>query len=234
MDFTAILDYQKVEGVIEQLNEKFQKSTEYRAYAVSKKAYNDVVAEFKDLQQKLDDYNKEYQKILAEYETVSKNLDAAMTKAKDADTIEDVSLYLDKLNTLSERLEKSETTCEKLLDQITKARKNYDTVRNDGVAKQNLKNTAKEAYDKEKGILDANVAKCNAALKQIAGTVPPEAMGLYNKVKAANVKFPYIVKQDKGKEYCLGCSKFIGSAVYSLEKPGDYIECPECGRILFL
>ena len=234
MDFTAILDYQKIEGVIEQLKDKFQRSPAYRAYSVSLKAYNDVVAEFKSLQKKLEEYNTEYQKVISEYDTVSKNLDAAMAKAKDADNLDDITSYLDKLNILSEKLDKLETTCEKLLDQITKARKNYEEVHKDGGVKQGVKNKAKEAYDAEKSQLDVNIAKCNAALKQIEEKMAPEAIGMYNKVKGANVKFPYVVKQTKDKEYCDACLKYIGTAVYSLEKPGDYIECPECGRILFL
>lgn len=234
MDFTVILDYQKVEGAIEQLNEKFQKSPAYRAYAVSLKAFNDAVADFKNLQKKLEEYNDDYQKVLAEYDIVSKNLDTALAKAKDADNLDDVSMYLEKLNVLSEKLEKLESTCEKLLDQIVKAKKNYEDVRKDGGVKQGAKNDAKKAYDEEKLKIDADIAKCKAALKQIEPKIAPEAIGMYNKLKAANVKFPYIVEQPKGKEYCAKCAKFIGTAVYSLEKSGDYIECPECGRILFL
>ncbi len=234
MDFTAILDYQKVEGTIEQLNEKFKKSAAYKNYALAMKVYNDVVAEYRDLQKKLEEYSNEYQKTLTDFDILSKNLETAMAKAKDADNLDDVTSYLEKLNNLSEKLEKLDVTCEKLLEQTTKVHKKFEEVRKDGVVKQETRKTAKVEFEKEKAIVDANIAKCNDFLKQIAGTIPPEAMGLYNKVKAANVKFPYIVKQTKDREYCEACLKFIGTAVYSLEKPGDYIECPECGRILFL
>lgn len=234
MDFTAILEYQKIEGIIEQLKDKFQRSPAYRSYSVALKAYSDLAAEYKDLQNKFIEYNQNYQKTIAEYNIVSKTLDEAMVKAKVADNLSDVTSYLDKLNAISERLEWLETTSEKLIDQIAKTRKNYDEVHKEGGVKQAAKNDAKKVYDKEKEQLDANIATCNAALKQIEGKMAPEAMGMYNKVKSANVKYPYVVKQTKDKEYCDGCAKYIGTAVYSLVKEGDYIECPECGRILFL
>lgn len=234
MDFTTILDYQKLEGAINQLQENFKKNPAYREYALATKAFNDVVASFKDLQAKLNQYALEYQKISSEYEKIAKELDEVIAKSKEAKEIEEITEYVNKLNTFSDKLEKLSKDCEKVSDQITKTRKVYDEVYKEGQAKQSEKNKVKDAYTEAKKEVDANVAKCTAYMNQIEGQLAPEAKGLYNKIKAANIKFPYFVEQTLGSEYCAGCRQFIGQYVGPLKKSGDYIECPECGRILFI
>ena len=234
MDFTTILDYQKLEGAIQKFQEDFKKTPIYREYAAATKAYNDVVASFRDLQAKLDSYSVDYQKVANDYDAVVKELDKVIAKSKEAKEIEDITEYVNKLNALSDKLEKLSLTCDKLLDQITKTRRVYDDVCKEGAAKQNEKNKVKDKYNEAKKSVDANVAKCMAVMNQIEGQLTPEAKGLYNKVKAANVKFPYIVEQELSKEYCSGCIQYIGQFIGPLKKSGDYIECPLCGRILFI
>ena len=80
MDFTTILDYQKLEGAIQKFQDDFQKTPIYREYAAATKAYNDVVASFRDLQAKLDSYSKDYQKVENDYDAVVKELDKVIAK----------------------------------------------------------------------------------------------------------------------------------------------------------
>ncbi len=234
MDFTTILDYQKLEGAIQKFQDDFQKTPIYREYAEATKAYNNVVASFRDLQAKLESYSRDYQKVESDYDAVTKELDKVIAKSKEAKEIEEITEYVNKLNALSDKLEKLSLTCDKLLDQISKTRKIYDEVYKEGAVKQGEKNRIKDLYNDAKKVVDANVAKCMAVMEQIDGQLTPEAKGLYNKVKASNVKFPYIVEQKLGNEYCARCIKFIGQFIGPLKKSGDYIECPECGRILFI
>lgn len=148
--------------------------------------------------------NKEYQGILLEIGAV---------KAENGKTEEQILLAMD------------EVDAKEKLHEAARAR----TRETEGIVR-----AAKTAVEQKRAAFEADMAAAKAQRDQIAAAIPPEALRVYERIRAGNRQTGIAVVEVHG-EYCQGCQMSVTPQEYSDLVAGTKIVlCRSCQRILVL
>ena len=93
---------------------------------------------------------------------------------------------------------------------------------------------ATAAYNAFAGKVQPRVTELKAKLKALEDKVPTEFMTAYKSLRAAK-KTPAFVPYKPESGTCGRCFMEVSGATRGkLKNPGDYAECPNCRRILYI
>ncbi|MBR4800965.1 MAG: hypothetical protein IK048_04795 [Clostridia bacterium] len=235
MNFKKILEYQRIDQEILALENEVYKSKERTNLATAKTNIaksteiinklkdeaTTLLASYNSVQEKIDELKAE----LDEYEGV---LDGVQDIAETDYHIKKVSAIVDRISAL----EKEVALGSKRIDEINdKYKKTWDQ----GVKDTVFFKTAKADYDKLVEDYRPQVVEKVNARDALKGDIPEKILELYASLRAAK-KMPAFVPYDqKSSGCCPRCGMEVANdTLAKLKNPGDYAECPNCRRILFI
>ena len=235
MNFDKILEYQKIDQEILALENEVNKSKERANLAVAK----NNIAKSTEIINKLKD---EASTLLASYNSVQEKIDELKAELDEyegvLDGVQDVAetdYYVKKVSAIVERisaLEKEVAVGSKRIDDINeKYKKTWDQ----GVKDTAIFKTAKADYDKLVEEYRPKVVELVNARDALKGNIPEKMLDVYASLRNGK-KLPAFVPYDnRSSGCCPRCGMEVANDTLSrLKNPGDYAECPNCRRILFV
>lgn len=234
MKFDKILEYQKIDQEILALEAEVNKSDERTKLVKAKAKLDSATEDLRKLNQDANDVLNEYSAMVEKITALKAELDGFngilddMQDAKEADYyLKNVSAIQDKINAL----EKEASASAQKIDQINgEFKKTWEQ----GVKATDNYKTAKAEYEAIVSARQPKANEINKQLKALKEEIPQGLMNAYVALRSAK-KMPAFVAYDIKAGACGRCfMELPNDAKSKLRNPGDYIECPNCRRVLFI
>jgi predicted nucleic acid-binding Zn-ribbon protein len=234
MKFDKILEYQKLDAEALSLNDVINGSRE-RAQFLGVRAKhteaeenkNKLFAEAHEIISQADRTSQKADELSAKIEEIAAFID----KASD---INEIDYYVRQLTALSDELSALERDIHKDItkaDSIALSYKNFAEI---SQKSQAAMGTAKVEYDKLMKQVLSKAQPLMEKLKQLEKDIEPWMLKAYMNLRAAK-KLPAFVEHTAGDSCCGRCGMDFASDTQSkLKKAGDYAECPNCHRVLYI
>lgn len=234
MKFDKILQYQKIEQEALSLKAEMAKSEAWQRFQDAQSKLEAATASIGKL-------TNEANELLKNYEKMRSRIDAIKSELADFDGIlegvQDVTeadYYLKLISAISEKLtalEKEANGVASRIDQINSA---YSKTWEQGVRATQACKNAKAEYGKYAAAFKDRFDEMQKQLIALAKEIPDDIMSEYNRLKRSQ-KLPIYVKFDAEHKVCGRCRTEVSNDVCAkLKTPGDYAECPNCRRILYV
>lgn len=234
MKFDKILEYQKVDMEMTAIEQSFFKNDVYKNFTNNQNKLKAAAAKMKKITQEAWELSQSASVYKEKTENISKQLDELLSVVDEIEDLAEAEHYIKLINTLSDSLAALEKDAEKDKAQGAKINAEWNEILKIG---QDLTKTVKQIkpeYDKIYEEVRKQREEVEARLKAIAKDVENEFIEKYIALKKDR-KTRAFVKFDPEVRMCCGCNmELSGDTLAKLKKQGDWTECPNCGRILFI
>ncbi|MCM1306766.1 MAG: C4-type zinc ribbon domain-containing protein [Bacteroides sp.] len=234
MKFDKILQYQKIDLEANALKAEMSKSDAYLKYQDSQAKLEAATANIGKLTAEANDLLRGYDAMKSKIETLTGELAEFDGILDGVEDIKEAEHYLKLVSAISDRLtalEKEAAAVASKIEQISSA---YSKTWAQGVKATQANKAAKAEYNAFaadfKGKFDEIQQKLNALVKEI----PEDVLNEYLTLKKSK-KLPVYVEFDAEHKVCGRCRMEVPNDVCSkLKAAGDYAECPNCRRIMYV
>ncbi len=234
MKFDTILEYQKIDQELMELENEVAKSEERKKLVVAKsrlEGATDMIGKLKN----------EAGELLGSYASMKEKIDALKAELDEFDGIlEDVQdvneadHYLKMVSAIAEKINALEKEASSSASKIDQVNDGYKKTWDQGVKATDAYKVAKAEYDALVKNLQPKVVEIKTKLNELKSQIPSDIMATYLALRNAK-KMPAFVKYDSVNCICGRCRMEVDNDTKSkLRNPGDYAECPNCRRILFV
>lgn len=237
MNFDKILEYQSVDKELFALENEVAKCPERtRLAAATQKVKsasdaimnitsesNDIIANGANLETKLALIAEK----LKEFDGVTAELNSADDAGEAAHYLKMLDELIAELNSLEKEAKKDGARADEIISDFFK--------RWDAGSKYNAEAVqASNAYNAYLASRQPKANELKSKLASIEKEIPAEIMSIYKRLRA-NKKIPSVVQYDKDAKTCKGCGIEVSPELKNkLKAEGDYAECTNCGRIIFV
>jgi len=230
MDFSKILEYQKVDGDLYALETKLARSENKKKCIALSNLAKDAQAKSSSLEDKANDILKEFEEAKKVLNQNTKLADALSKKDVNAMGKEELDHDLElkdklasNLNFLDRKITKIAETINTILAEYNKTVKSYNE------AKEQYK-LSKDAYDKEVAEIEPKMKEVEAKLAELSKGVEPSLMQKYNAMRK-DKRYPVFVPLINNA--CGHCRmELSASAVAKLNSEG-YLNCEHCRCVIY-
>lgn len=236
MNFDKLLEYQSLDAELMKLDAEVKRSDEAKRYAQAVARRNEASEKYTKLTQDANDLLGAFSVIKKKLDGLKEELDGFDGILDDVQDSQEAEHYLKLVNAISVQLAAVEKEATQIASKIDKVASEASKVWEQGVQAQREVKTVKVDYERKVATLQPEADRLKAKLSEIAKEVPPQFLKTYAAIKAAK-KLPAFVAYPNGNNYgyCSRCSVELASDTKAkLKNPGDYAECPDCRRILFI
>ncbi|MCQ2602918.1 MAG: C4-type zinc ribbon domain-containing protein [Clostridia bacterium] len=237
MNFDKILEYQSIDKELIALENEVATCPEInRLFAVKQKIKSagdsvmSIISESNDMMANGADLNDKINKIaekIKEFDGVTADLNSAADAGEAAHYLKMLDDIIAELVALEKDIKKDSARSDDLVADFNKYWE----------AGTKLNEEAKVANDALNAYVQVRQPKANdlkAKLAEISKDIPAEVLSIYQRLRASK-KFPAVVQYDKGTQTCRGCGIEVSPELKkNLKAEGDYAECTNCGRIIFV
>lgn len=234
MKFDKILEYQKADLELMALESEVAKSEQRQKLAGAKAkldAATDTVGKLK----------QEASELLASFAQMKDKIDALKGELDEFDGILDdvqdeteADYYIKNVSAIADKIAALEKEANGAASKIDQVNENYKKTWDQGVKANEAYKAAKAEYDALVKTLQPKVVEIQKQLVTLKGEVPPKMMEAYMALRGAK-KMPAVVEYDKEAAICGRCRMEVPNDTKAkLRNPGDFAECPNCRRILYV
>lgn len=225
-----IIMYQEIDAKLRKLENELRSSSNRKNAGDMQQYLKDSQAQLVKLENAAKTISEQYNQATALYneflnklETLSKEVEKT-----DAKNIDAVKQTLEKLTKTSIQLD---SHIEALQQKIVAINKNVESLMNNAKKARHNLEIYKMNYNKEKEKVEPELNKLKTELESLKKKVKPELLAKYN-AKSEGKVFPVFVSAMDNK--CGGCRMVIPAAKMSALKDRGFIECENCGRIIYI
>lgn len=234
MKFDKILDYQKIDQELMSLENEVAKSDERQRLVSSKSRLEGATDTIGKLKQEASELLSGYAVMKEKIEALKSELDEFDGILEDVQDATEADHYLKMVASIADKiaaLEKESQNASQRIDQVNDSyKKTWDV----GVKATEAYKAAKVEYDALVRNLQPRVQQIKAQLAALKAEIPENVMNAYQALRAAK-KLPAFVAYDRNAGVCGRCFMDVPNDTKSkLRNEGDYAECPNCRRILFV
>lgn len=234
MKFDKILEYQEVDKEMTAIEQSFFKNEIYKNFTNNQNKLKAAAQKMEKITQEAWELSQGASKYKEKTENIKKQIDELFSVVDEIEDISEAEHYIKLINSLSDSLALLEKEAEKDKAHGTKINTEWNEILKIG---QDLTKTVKQIkpeYDKIYEDVKRQREEIEKRLKAIAKDVEKEFIDKYIALKK-DKKIPAFVKFDSKVHMCSGCNMELSADTLSkLKKQGDWTECPNCGRILFI
>lgn len=234
MKFDKILEYQKIDQEILALEAEVAKSDERTKFVKAKSKLDSATEDLRKLNQDANDVLNEYSAMVEKITALKAELDGFNGILDDMQDAKEADYYLKNVSAIQDKiiaLEKDANASAQKIDQINgEFKKTWEQ----GVKATDNYKTAKAEYEAVVSARQPKANEINKQLKALKEEIPQGIMNAYIALRSAK-KMPAFVAYDIKAGACGRCfMELPNDAKSKLRNPGDYIECPNCRRVLFI
>lgn len=226
-----IIQYQEIDAKLRKLESELKTSSNRKNAGDMQQYLKDGQAKLVKLETLAKNASDQYNQATVLYNEFMNKLEAL---AKESEKVE-----ISQLEALSGTLSKLSATADNLDSHISALQNKIVSINKEV---ENLMNNAKKAkhnleiykmnYNKEKEKLEPEINKLKEELEVMKKKIKPELLAKYISKSEGKV-FPVFVSALNGNK-CGGCRMEISAGKMSALKDKGFIECENCGRIIYL
>lgn len=234
MKFDKILEYQKIDQELLALEAEVAKSDERKKLVNAKLTLEKATETINKLTQDANDILNGYVAMktkIDEYQTELDGFDGILEEVQDPT---EADYYLKTVASIVDKIGELEKEAASYASRIDGVNEKFKDTWTQGVKASDALKAAKRDYDAFVRELQPKVVAIKTKLEAIKGDIPENLMKAYEALRAAK-KMPAFVPYDVKSGNCGRCFMELANDTKSkLRNPGDYAECPNCRRILFV
>lgn len=234
MKLDKILEYQKVDQELMALESEVAKSEQRQKLATAIAKRNTATETVVKLRQEASDLLASYSSIREKIEALKEELDDFDGIIEDVQDATEAEYYIKNVSAIADKisaLEKEASGASSKIDQIND---NYKKTWDLGVKANDAYKSAKAEYDLLMKDLQPKVVEIQKKLAELKGEISPKMMEAYLALRNAK-KMPAVVEYDKNAAICGRCRMEVPNDTKAkLRNAGDFAECPNCRRILYV
>lgn len=234
MKFDKILEYQKIDQELMTLESKVAKSDERQELALAKSRIDNATETIGKLANEANELLASYTSMKEKIDALKAQLDEFDGILEDVQDLQEAEHYLKIVSQIAEKinvLEKEASVSSQKIDQVND---NYKKTWEQGTKATEAYKGAKAKYDALMKELQPEVVKIKSQLNVLKAEIPENIMATYASLRSAK-KMPAFVPYDSQNCICGRCRMEVDNDTKSkLRKEGDFAECPNCRRILFV
>lgn len=225
-----IIEYQEIDARLRKLEGELRSSQNRKNAGDMQQFLKDGQAKLVKLEAIAKTISDQYDQAVLLYNEFVSKLETLMKEAESVSGEEAVALNatLAKLSQTSENLDNHISTLQNKVVAINKEVENL--MSNAKKARHNLE-IYKMNFNKEKEKLEPEILKLRANLDSLKKKLKPELLAKYNSKSESKI-FPVFVVALNNK--CGGCRMEISAGKMSILKDKGFIECENCGRVIYL
>ncbi len=233
-DFNKILEYHKIDQELIALEVEVQKSEERKKFALAKSALNMATETINKITQDANDLLNAYNAMRDKINALHNQLDEFDGILDDMQDAQEADYYLKSIQSIQDKICELEREASTAASKIDSVNAKYHHTWEQGVSATKTLKVAKAEYDAFVAKHQPKVVEINSRLKALKADIPDELMSLYLTFRAEK-KLPAVVPYNVNAGSCGRCFTDLPNDTKSkLRNPGDYAECPNCRRILFV
>ncbi len=226
----ALLDYQKVDASLREIEKKLATSEE-RKKAVSAKKYLDGVEEnVNKLDARATDLIAAYEAVTQEQLKLKEQEESIVDAIDSSKDEKEVAFLIKKVEELIGKIKSLGSKASKISDEIQAVMKEYSTIKATTKAAQVQYNENAKKYSELKASVAGEKAEIEKQLAALKEKVDPALMQRYQKKREGKI-YP-IVYATRG-NMCGACNMELPMAVLGKLKNGEVIDCDQCGRMIY-
>ncbi len=226
----ALLDYQKVDASLREIEKKLSASEE-RKKAVSAKKYLDGVEEnVNKLDARAIDLIAAYEAVTQEQLKLKEQEESIVDAIDSSKDEKEVAFLIKKVEELIGKIKSLGSKASKISDEIQAVMKEYSTIKATTKAAQVQYNENAKKYSELKASVADEKEEIEKKLAVLKKKVDPALMERYQKKREGKI-YP-IVYATRG-NMCGACNMELPMAVLGKLKNGEVIDCDQCGRMIY-
>ncbi len=234
MKFDKILEYQKIDQELMSLENEVAKSDERQKLAIAKSRIDNATDTIGKLA-------LEASELLASYSVMKEKIDKLKSELDEfdgiLDEVQDVQEsehYMKIVSNIAEKTQALEKEANVASQRINQVNDMYKKTWEQGTKATEAYKVAKVEYDAFMKTLQPKVVAIKSQLNALKAEIPENIMSVYTSLRTAK-KMPAFVPYDSENCICGRCRMEVDNDTKSkLRKEGDYAECPNCRRILYV
>ncbi len=228
-----ILEYQKIDGDLLQIEKKIKASNAQKVIDRENNITNDSRNKMKELDKKAEQLLKEFNSLreimndnVKNVEILEKQKVEMQDKVRVKTLYDNIKKVNNNLGVIENRLKTLTTAIDNVLKAFNNARKTIE------VSKEKRKQAQTELDDISKKY-EEKVSDLSSKLETLEKEVDPKLLDSYKRLRTS--KYPPFVQvvEEDGQKRCGGCKSIIPVGRLDKLKTSDYIECESCHRIIY-
>lgn len=234
MKFDTILEYQNIDRELLALESEFAKSKERTAYVAAKSKLEAATAAVGKLSHEAADLLANYNKLSARAEELKAKLDEFDGLLEGMEDVNEADYYIRQIGAIADEIAALEKDAARDGERIDAVGSEYKKTWELGRKASDAYKEALAAFNASAAAVQPKVKELQNRLAALKAKVPAEFMDAYMSLRAAK-KTPAFVAYKPESGTCGRCFMEVSGATRSkLKNPGDYAECPNCRRILYI
>lgn len=235
MKFDAILEYQKIDANLVVIEDAIKKSHEGSVAFSAKQKLDEATEMVKRLQAEASDVMAQYDRMSQKASELVAQINELYGIVGEAGDINEVEHYTKLLTALTDELAKLESDVAKDISKSQSIDQNYKKTWDDGIKATNDYKIALSEFNKLRNEKSIEANPLIAQLKALEPQIDSRLLDEY-KILRGNKKLPAFVEYDASDpDHCSRCRMELpADAKGKLKKPGDFAECPNCRRFLYI
>lgn len=234
MKFDTILEYQNIDRELLGIENDVAKSKERAVFVNAKAKLEAATAAVGKLSHEAAELLAGYNKLSARAEELKAKLDEFDGILEGVEDVNEADYYIRQISSIADAISALEKDAARDAERIDAIGAEYKMTWEAGKKASDAYKDATAAYNAFAGKVQPRVTELKAKLKALEDKVPTEFMTAYKSLRAAK-KTPAFVPYKPESGTCGRCFMEVSGATRGkLKNPGDYAECPNCRRILYI
>lgn len=235
MTFDNMIEYQNIDIKLSELEKQFNANSIVATYLADINFINQATKYITEYKAKAESLSKKYDKLVASLNEISADIDE-FKSIESTDKISEIDYYIKNLNSILGEIADLEKELSQVKSEISSTIDGHNKLFAEGVKRTKEKKSLQESFEGIKKKFVALKAEFEAKLNAIKPSIPPIFLDKYETLKKDG-KLPAFKEYNPNNkaDKCSGCNMEIPIDVQkNLKKSGDFCECPNCHRILFI
>lgn len=232
MKFDNMLDYQKIDSELVKIEKELNNSTEKeKASALNAKikTAGDNMAKF---QNEADELNLNAEKLAANVDKYAGEVAEIAESISDVADFQEIEYYEKVLAGLSEDVNKLLRELQKVSSRMDQVKDGSDNLTRQAVQLNEQYKVALQNYQTLKLKLQNEGRPVMEKLKALEKNIDPKFIQMYKRCRAGKKLPAFVEYAGDGSCYC--GMNLPNDCIGKLKADGDFVECPNCGRIVIL
>jgi predicted nucleic acid-binding Zn-ribbon protein len=234
MKFDAILEYQRVDQELINLENEATSSKELATLYSAKKTLDTATGTIGKLSAEAGEIIANQAKIQEKITALKAKLDEFDGIVEGIEAVSEADYYLKQIDAIISEIISLEKESSKEMNHIDGVTNEYKKTWEAGMKASEGYKQAKLAYDKYMASMQPKALEIKAKLNELRKEVPDPVFNAYKTLRDGK-KLPAFVEYDAEKKVCGRCRMDVpNDTAGKLRQSGDYAECPNCRRILYM
>ena len=232
MKFDNMLDYQKIDSELVKIERELNGSTEKEKASALNAKIKTAGENMAKYQNEAGELNMNAEKLVANVQKYESEVNEIADSISDVQDFQEIEYFEKVLAGLTEDVNKLLRELQKVSSRIDQVRDNSDNLTRQAVQLNEQYKVALQNYQALKLKLQNEGRPVMEKLKNLEKEIDPKFIQMYKRCRSAKKLPAFVEYAGDGSCYC--GMNLPYDCIGKLRGDGDFVECPNCGRIVIL